>query len=149
MTMVNFQMLQGKWSEISGSLRERWGQLTDDELDSARGNVDQLIGLIQRKTGESREAIERYIDKLTTSGAEAGRQYVEQGRRFGQQLSEAGREYSEQAQRQIRQLSSGARQAYAQAESMVQQRPAQSMGVVFAVGAVAGLLVGMMLRGRS
>src|SRR5262245_7846004 len=56
--MVNQQTLQGNWNEIKGKLRSKWGQLTNDDLQTAHGNVDQLIGLIQRKTGEARSSIE-------------------------------------------------------------------------------------------
>jgi len=51
---VNQQTLEGNWNEIKGKLHERWGQLTQDDLQRARGDVDQLVGLIQRKTGEAR-----------------------------------------------------------------------------------------------
>ena len=46
--MVNQQTLQGNWNEIKGKLRNRWGQLTNDDLQQAQGNVDQLIGQLQR-----------------------------------------------------------------------------------------------------
>lgn len=49
---------EGAWQRFKGNIREAWGDLTDDELDSARGNWDQLVGTIKQKTGESVEAIE-------------------------------------------------------------------------------------------
>jgi uncharacterized protein YjbJ (UPF0337 family) len=55
--VLNQQVLQGNWNEIRGKLREKWGELTNDDVQSFNGNVDQLIGSIQRKTGESRESI--------------------------------------------------------------------------------------------
>jgi uncharacterized protein YjbJ (UPF0337 family) len=67
--MVNEQILRGNWNEIRGKLQERYGQLTNDDVREYEGNVDQLVGLIQQKTGESREAIVHYLDKLTESGA--------------------------------------------------------------------------------
>jgi uncharacterized protein YjbJ (UPF0337 family) len=56
--MVNAQTLKGSWNEVKGRLRTRWSQLSGDELGAFDGNVDQLVGLIQRKTGEARTAIE-------------------------------------------------------------------------------------------
>ncbi len=52
--MINQQMLYGDWNEIKGQLRRRWGQLTDDDLPQIRGDAEQIIGAIQRKTGEAR-----------------------------------------------------------------------------------------------
>jgi uncharacterized protein YjbJ (UPF0337 family) len=65
---MNQQTLEGNWNEIKGKLHERWGQLTNDDLQKARGNVDQLVGLIQRKTGEARERVEQYLNDLTSNG---------------------------------------------------------------------------------
>ena len=67
--MVNTQVLQGQWNQVRGQLKKKWGQLTDDDLKFANGNIDQLIGRIQHKTGEAREAIEGFLDELTSQGA--------------------------------------------------------------------------------
>ncbi len=63
--MINEQVLHGHWNEIKGMLRSKWGQLTNDDVLNFDGNVDRLVGLIQRKTGEGREAIERFLDETT------------------------------------------------------------------------------------
>ena len=67
--MVNTQVLQGQWNQVRGQLKKKWGQLTDDDLKFANGNIDQLVGRIQHKTGEAREAIEGFLDELTSQGA--------------------------------------------------------------------------------
>ena len=56
--MLNQQTLQGNWNEIKGKLQSKWGTLTDDDIAIFNGNVDQLVGTIQRKTGEARASIE-------------------------------------------------------------------------------------------
>ena len=68
--MVNEQQLRGSWNEIQGQLRTHWGQLTQDDVLAFGGNVDQLVGMIQRKTGDSREAIENFLNHLVEQGAE-------------------------------------------------------------------------------
>jgi len=83
--MVNQQTLQGNWNEIKGKLREKWGQLTNEDLQMAQGNVDQLIGLIQRKTGEARNSIEKFLDDATAGGAGAFGQAAESAREYAQQ----------------------------------------------------------------
>ena len=55
--MTNQQILEGNWNEIKGMLRQKWGQLTDNDLPQIRGNLDQIVGIIQRKTGEGREQL--------------------------------------------------------------------------------------------
>ena len=52
--MINQQILEGNWNEIKGKLRQKWGQLTDDDFPQMCGEADQIIGIIQRKTGEAR-----------------------------------------------------------------------------------------------
>jgi uncharacterized protein YjbJ (UPF0337 family) len=83
--MINQATLQGNWNEIKGQLRKHWGQLTNDELQTFNGNVDQLVGLIQRKTGEARSQVEEFLDELTSNGsaslsdaADNVREYVQQ-----------------------------------------------------------------------
>jgi uncharacterized protein YjbJ (UPF0337 family) len=48
---------KGSWNELKGVLKEAWGDLTDDDLDVAEGQTQELFGRVQRKTGESLEAI--------------------------------------------------------------------------------------------
>jgi uncharacterized protein YjbJ (UPF0337 family) len=59
--MVNAQALQGQWNQVRGELKKKWGQLTDDDLRFTNGNIDQLIGKIQQRTGEARDAIEQFL----------------------------------------------------------------------------------------
>lgn len=63
--MTNQQMLEGNWNELKGKLRRKWVQLTDDDLPQMRGDAVRIIGIIQRKTGESRETIERYLQEVS------------------------------------------------------------------------------------
>jgi len=67
--MLNAQEIQGHWSSIQGKIKERWGQLTDDDLKIVGGNVDQLIGRLQQKTGETRANIESFVNQLMESDA--------------------------------------------------------------------------------
>ena len=53
---MNRDMLEGQWTQLKGRVRERWGKLTDDDLDRIAGKRDQLIGTIQQKYGAARDA---------------------------------------------------------------------------------------------
>jgi uncharacterized protein YjbJ (UPF0337 family) len=60
---MNSDQLQGKWKQVKGSVKERWGKLTDDDLDVINGKHDQLIGKIQEKYGIAREAAQKQVDE--------------------------------------------------------------------------------------
>ncbi|MEM1270333.1 MAG: CsbD family protein [Bacteroidota bacterium] len=58
------QQAEGQWQQFSGRLQEAWGALTNSDVDRYEGQREQLIGAIQEKTGEAREAIVRSVDDL-------------------------------------------------------------------------------------
>ena len=49
---------EGRWDQLKGKIQQAWGDVTDDDLDVAEGNYDELIGRIKERTGESYEEIE-------------------------------------------------------------------------------------------
>ncbi len=53
--------IKGDWNIIKGKLKQKWAHLTDDDLQNAEGKHDELLGRIQKRTGETREAIEKAI----------------------------------------------------------------------------------------
>jgi uncharacterized protein YjbJ (UPF0337 family) len=56
--------MQGHWEEIRGRVKEKWGQLTDDELDQVEGKRDILVGKIHQRYGGVREDIDRELDHM-------------------------------------------------------------------------------------
>ncbi len=64
---MNTDMLEGKWKEIKGSVRAKWGELTDDEVEQVAGNTERLAGLIQQKYGRSKEEAKREINDFIES----------------------------------------------------------------------------------
>jgi len=140
--MINQQTLQGNWTQLTGKLRTKWGQLTDDELQQARGSVDQLIGLIHSKTGEGREAIEEFLDNATATGASAVSQTADKVRKFSHDASEA-------VQDTTRKAADSVREGYQQAESMIRSKPAESLALCFGAGVLVGVCAALMLRPRD
>ena len=47
---MNWDQIEGNWKQFKGKVKEKWGQLTDDDLDQAAGKRDQIIGRLQRVT---------------------------------------------------------------------------------------------------
>ncbi len=135
--MISQQMLAGNWNEVRGKIKEKWGKLTDDDLRVFSGNVDQLIGRIQQKTGETREAIEEFIDQLADEGCDllgTAREKVQ--------------ETAEHVADGVRQGYEGFRQGMNEAERVVKERPGQSVAVAFGVGLLAGVGLSLILRDR-
>jgi uncharacterized protein YjbJ (UPF0337 family) len=56
---MNVDILEGKWKEIKGQVKEKWGKLTDDDLTVVEGKVEKLLGVLQKKYGYSREKVEK------------------------------------------------------------------------------------------
>ncbi|GLR15730.1 CsbD family protein [Portibacter lacus] len=56
--------LKGNWNIIKGSLKQKYGDLSDDDLTYAEGQEDELLGRIQKKTGEAKEDIKSFINNL-------------------------------------------------------------------------------------
>ena len=60
---MNWDQIQGSWKQVKGKAKEQWGRLTDDELDEAAGQRDQLIGKVQERYGYARDQAEREVDE--------------------------------------------------------------------------------------
>jgi len=55
---------KGRWKEISGKLKQRYANLTDDDVLFAEGKEDELLGRLQKKIGKSKEELRKVIAKL-------------------------------------------------------------------------------------
>jgi uncharacterized protein YjbJ (UPF0337 family) len=58
---MNSDVMKGKLKQLTGEMKRKWGQLTDDDIMEANGNVEKLMGKIQERTGERRDAIEKWF----------------------------------------------------------------------------------------
>ena len=56
--------LKGNWNQIKGSLKEQYGELTDDDLTYTQGQEEQILGKIQEKTGKTKDEIKQFIDSI-------------------------------------------------------------------------------------
>lgn len=57
-------VIEGKWKQLRGKVKEQWGKLTDDEIDRINGNREQLVGRIQERYGSNRADVERDVDQF-------------------------------------------------------------------------------------
>ncbi len=58
---MNKLTIQGDWNIAKGKLKQKYGQLTDHDLTYLDGKEDEMWGRLQKKTGATREALERYL----------------------------------------------------------------------------------------
>ena len=69
---MNSDQMKGKWKQMKGSVKERWGKLTDDDLDVIDGQQEQLIGKIQERYGIAREAAQKQVEEWNEAAEKAG-----------------------------------------------------------------------------
>lgn len=58
---MNSDIIEGRWKELKGEVRRKWGQLTDDQISRIEGNQDRLIGAIQHSYGLTRHEAEKEV----------------------------------------------------------------------------------------
>jgi uncharacterized protein YjbJ (UPF0337 family) len=61
---MNWHQIAGNWRQCKGQVRERWGKLTEDDLEVIRGKREQLVGKIQERYGLSIKVVERQIHEF-------------------------------------------------------------------------------------
>lgn len=64
---VNKDIVEGNWKVLKGKIKEKWGQITDDELDAMEGKTDQISGVLQKKYGYSKEQAEKEWNAMLDS----------------------------------------------------------------------------------
>lgn len=61
---MNKLTLEGNWNEIKGKLKQKYGDLTDNDLTYAKGKEEELFGRLQQRLGKSKEEIKKEIDNI-------------------------------------------------------------------------------------
>jgi uncharacterized protein YjbJ (UPF0337 family) len=139
--MITRQELEGQWNEVKGKIQKRWGDLTDDELQRVKGNASELVGVIQQRTGESRRAVEDFLNEAIHHGESMARQAMDTARDYADQAAVAARQKYDAA---AAQFSTGMDQA----QQMVRRNPMESVAVAFGAGLIAGVVAGVILKSR-
>ncbi|MDR3584131.1 putative stress response protein [Candidatus Desulfosporosinus infrequens] len=61
---MNEDIFKGKWKELKGSVKEKWGDLTDDDVTAVEGKTEKLVGILQVKYGYSKDEAQEEYDKF-------------------------------------------------------------------------------------
>ena len=64
---MNWDRIEGNWKEIKGQIRQKWGRLTDDEVDKIAGKREELEGTIQRVYGKTKDEVRKEVDTWAQS----------------------------------------------------------------------------------
>ncbi len=139
---MNTQEMKGNWNQVKGKVKQKWGQLTDDELAEVEGNIDGLIGLVQQKTGQAREHIEQILHDFSEQAGSSFTDATETARKYASQATEQLRDTAEQVRDRTM-------EGYEQATDMIRRRPTESVAVAFGTGILLGIVVGLIAGSRD
>ena len=64
---MNWDRIEGDWKQFSGKVKQKWGQLTDDDLAKINGKREQLEGILQQRYGYARDKAKSEIDRWAKS----------------------------------------------------------------------------------
>jgi len=59
---MEWNQLEGNWKQVKGKIKEKWGDLTDDDLTKIQGSREQFEGELQKRYGKSKEAVQKDVD---------------------------------------------------------------------------------------
>jgi uncharacterized protein YjbJ (UPF0337 family) len=136
---MDWARVEGNWKQIRGKVKERWGELTDDDLTAIAGRRDRLEGMIQERYGYAKERARREIEDWYRSLESNLAEEIESLRSGIHSLSSTVERI---AQEQLPHLRSRATDAVKQADDAIKQNPL----IVVAVALGIGFLVGIVTR---
>ncbi|GAB5382534.1 MAG: CsbD family protein [Aliiglaciecola sp.] len=61
---MNKDIIEGNWKKMTGSVKENWGKLTDDDIQQVEGKLEKFQGLMQEKYGMGKDEAKKEFDKL-------------------------------------------------------------------------------------
>lgn len=135
--MINNDILKGKWSQLSGILKENWSELTDDDVKYIEGSYDRLAGKLQKYYGyhkeEVKEKIQDFIAKFSKDAEESSRD----SSKVIYNLASSAKGIAKKYDKNIKELS-----------SQVNEQVKKSPWLLAGITAVAGLTIGFLLQNK-
>ncbi|OYP38824.1 CsbD family protein [Rhodopirellula sp. MGV] len=64
---MNWDQIEGKWKQVKGQAQQKWGDLTNDDLDRIDGHREELVGRVQERYGIAKEEAERQVKDFETA----------------------------------------------------------------------------------
>jgi len=69
---MNSDRIEGNWKQLKGKVKEKWGKLTDSDLDVIDGRREQLLGKLQERYGIAREEADRQLKEFDMTCRQTG-----------------------------------------------------------------------------
>lgn len=148
---MNKFIFDGSWNQVKGKLRQKFGQLTDDDLNFAEGKGEELLGRLEHKLGMGADQLHRTLNDLKSSINSGGvRETIEQARakvsEVADEIKTAASAKSDELKAQAGEVYEEARQrartVHEDAEEYIRSNPRESVFTAL----VAGFVVGLMIR---
>ncbi|MDX1925872.1 MAG: CsbD family protein [Pirellulaceae bacterium] len=150
--MITKEHAQGNWKTIIGAVKEKFSQITGDELTGIEGNLDKLIGLVQRKSGQSREWVEAFLTDASDASKDVAQRVSNTASQYASQAVEVVRDnyenLSNAAHRGYEQVSDAASRGYDNTVKTVSNRPLESIAIALGCGVLTGLVVGLSMASK-
>lgn len=142
---MNQFTFDARWHEIKGKLKQRFGQLTDDDLAFIDGKGEELLGRLQEKLGMSADDLRHVLNELYAEAAtgldSAKQKAAEIADDLRHKASAAAEDVKAQAQAAYSQAKVRARTLWEEGEDYVRANPRDSLLTALAAGFVTGLLL--------
>ena len=61
---MNWDQVEGNWKQFKGQVQQKWGKLTNDDLDVIQGKKEELVGRIQKRYGYEKEQVEQEVEEF-------------------------------------------------------------------------------------
>jgi uncharacterized protein YjbJ (UPF0337 family) len=74
---MNWDRIEGRWKQMTGSVKERWGKLTDDDLNIIGGKKDQLVGRVQERYGIAKDEAQKQVDEWNKALSDQNQEEVD------------------------------------------------------------------------
>ena len=136
------EAVQGAWNEFAGAVQKKYSEITGNDLSEAEGNLQQLAGVIQRKTGHAREEIEAYLSSISTKTSDAVGSASRLASGYIDKASEGIREGYDYAV-------DTTQDTFENTKECVRTRPAEAVAIAFGVGIALGILGGFSMCRRN
>ena len=140
MTMIN--TIQANWNEFVAAVQKQYTHVTVDDLDSVKGNIKDMVDMIQRKTGQARHEVEAFVASVTANTADA---FQQASNKAGEYIHRAGDGVRDAYQYSIDASNDG----YQNARKSVRKRPVEAVAIAFGVGIVAGLIAACTIHRKN
>lgn len=136
--MITSSMIEENWDQLRDTIRQKWSQFSESELEHFNGNVDELVARIQRKTGASRESIQEFLQAASQKGASMINRVRDQVSGTVSGARETVGNVADQARH-------GYEQMQARVGDTVHDHPGMSVAAAFGLGVVAGIGLSLLL----